>query len=161
VSEYRPDWSEAPEGARFWAKDSDGQAWWYERRPDAGGRGFGNGGTRERDTNACPDWRETLQERPQAPDRNDWSGAPDWAKARAWNSSGIEHWLESDATRPYFYGWNTDFKKARPVSDYRWPVEDWKDSLLLRPTDEPDEIRTIREELAALTERLAQLEVGA
>ena len=64
MSEYRPDWSKAPKGARFWARDSDGQAWWYERRPDDGIGNFGNGGTRDRDTNACPNWRETLQERP-------------------------------------------------------------------------------------------------
>jgi hypothetical protein len=64
MSEYRPDWSKAPEWARFWALDSDGGSWWYERRPDAGSVNFGNGGTRDRDTNACPNWRETLQERP-------------------------------------------------------------------------------------------------
>jgi len=47
------------------------------------------------------------------------------------------------------------------VYDYRWPTEGWKDSLLLRPIDKFNEIRKIREELSALTERLAELEEGA
>jgi hypothetical protein len=161
MSEYRPDWSEAPEWARFWALDSDGGAWWYERRPDAGSGNFGNGGTRDRDTNACPNWRETLQERPApAPDRNDWSGAPSWAKARAWDSSGVEYWLATNKGERGLGHWYTG-GRSREVSDYRWPTDGWEDSLLLRPTDNTTEIRKIREELAALTERLAKLEGGA
>jgi len=93
VSEYRPDWSKAPEGARFWARDANGLAVWWEEKPSGVGDGYSSKvGTWWVDTNACPNWRETLQE---------------------------------------------------------------------RPIDKPTEIRKIREELAALTERLAQLEGGA
>jgi hypothetical protein len=161
MSEYQPDWSKAPDGARFWARDSDGAAWWYERRPDAGGGGFGNGGRQETDTNACPNWRETLQERPApAPDRNDWSNAPDWARARAWDDDGFEHWFDNASMALGSTYWMGATEWLR-VSDYRWPTEGWRDSLLLRPIDKPTEIRKIREELAALTERLAKLEGGA
>jgi hypothetical protein len=162
MSEYQPDWSKAPEGARFWTQDADGQAAWWQNKP---GRGvFGHnpiGGGRWKDTNACPNWRETLQERPApAPDRNDWSNAPDWARARAWGSSGYEHWLDTSKPTQTMGGW-VAIMKCQQVSDYRWPTEGWKDSLLLRPTNNTDEISTIREELAALTERLAKLEGGA
>jgi hypothetical protein len=157
MSEYKPDWSNAPEWARFWARDADGQAFWHKDKPTDGVVVFYHGGLSERDYNACPNWRETLQERPVAPDRNDWSGAPDWAKARAWDRYGHEYWLDDDSGSRSQTGWlwvaNLDL-----VSDYRWPAEGWKDSLLLRPTDNTTEIRKIREELAALTERLAKLE---
>jgi hypothetical protein len=159
MSEYQPDWSKAPSWAQFWARCADGQAWWHKYRPTETFLTFYNDGISERDTNACPNWRETLQERPVAPDRNDWSGAPDWAKARAWDANGIENWLDTANGNCAEAGWLvvTRWKK---ISDYRWPAEDWKDSLLLRPTDNTTEIRTIREELAALTERLTKLEEG-
>jgi len=160
MSEYQPDWSKAPEGARFWSRSSCGGARWWELRPAiVMGRNFiSDGGMSWIDYNAYPNWRETLQERPaQAPDRNDWSGAPSWAKARAWDYRGYEYWIDDDSGSrgPFGWLWVTNLDR---VSDYRWPVEDWKDSLLLRPIDKPDEIRKIREELKALAERLAKLE---
>jgi len=161
MSEYQPDWSKAPDGARFWSRDADGFTRWWLNKPIQRADGHvSQAGGWWRDTNACPNWRETLQERPQAPDRNDWSNAPDWAKARAWDYRGYEYWIDDDSGSrgPFGWLWVTNLDR---VSDYRWPVEDWKDSLLLRPIDKPDEIRKIREELAALTERLAQLEEGA
>jgi hypothetical protein len=162
MSEYRPDWSKAPEGARFWARNANGLTAWWEEKPSEVGDGYSSKvGTWWVDTNACPNWRETLQERPApAPDRNDWSGAPDWAKARAWDEGGLEYWLDTDSGARSGSAWRFDVFFDR-VSDHRWPAEGWKDSLLLRPTDNTTEIRKIREELAALTERLAQLEEGA
>jgi len=47
---------------------------------------------------------------------------------------------------------------ARDPGGHAWW---WKESLLRRPIDNNTEIRAIREELAALTERLAKLEEGA
>jgi hypothetical protein len=163
MSEYQPDWNKAPKRARFWGRDADGQSWWYEEKPTPRGYGFSTDARWDRDTESCPNWRETLQERPQAPDRNDWSNAPDWAKARAWGTTGYEYWFETAELVTGHNGqsavWLGPGRRQR-VSDYRWRGDDWSDSLLPRPTDEPDEIRTIREELAALTERLAQLEEG-
>jgi hypothetical protein len=93
VSEYQPDWSKAPEGARFWTRDADGFARFWQNKPiEVADIYILQGGKWWRDNNACPNWRETLQE---------------------------------------------------------------------RPGDNTTEIRTIREELAALTERLAKLEEGA
>ena len=160
--DYQPDWSKAPELARFWSRGSCGGARWWELRPAiVMGRNFiSDGGMSWIDHNAYPNWRETLQERPQAPDRNDWSGAPDWAKARAWDSDGFEHWFDDASVYPDSGCW-VGVKKWLRVSDYRWPAEGWKDSLLLRPIDKPDEIRKIREELKALAERLMKLEEGA
>jgi hypothetical protein len=161
MSEYQPDWGEAPEGARFWARDANGLAVWWEEKPSDVGDGYSSKvGTWWVDTNACPNWRETLQERPVAPDRNDWSSAPSWAKARAWDSNGIEYWLDTDSGVLSPSGWFFELRFKR-VSNYLWPVEGWKGSLLLRPTNNTTEIRKIREELAALTERLAKLEGGA
>ena len=91
--DYRPDWSKAPEGARFWSRDADGFTRWWPNKPIQQADGHvSQGGGWWRDTNAYPNWRETLQE---------------------------------------------------------------------RPTDNTTETRKIREELAALTERLAKLEEGA
>ena len=33
MTNVQPDWSKAPEWARFWAMDSDGGAYWYEVEP--------------------------------------------------------------------------------------------------------------------------------
>jgi hypothetical protein len=158
--DYQPDWSKAPKGAQFWTRDQDGTARFWEHRPTTVGNQFCSAlGTYWPDTDACPNWRETLQERPApAPDRNDWSNAPDWARARAWGSSGYEYWLDTSKPTQTMGGW-VAIMKCQQVSDRRWPSEGWKDSLLLRPTDNTTEIRKIREELAALTERLAKLEV--
>jgi hypothetical protein len=162
VSDYQPDWSKAPEGARFWSRDADGFARFWQNKPiEVADIYILQGGKCWRDTNACPNWRETLQERPApAPDRNDWSGAPDWARARAWGSGGYEYWLDTGKPTQTMGGW-VAIMKCQQVSDHYWPTEGWKDSLLLRPTNNTTEIRKIREELAALTERLAKLEEEA
>ena len=158
MNDYQPDWSKAPPGARFWTRDADGLSTWWQNKPRKGVFGHNPiGGGRWRDTSACPNWRETLQERPQAPDRNDWSPAPDWANARAWDANGIENWLDTGNGNWGAAGWLVA-KRWKKISDYRWPAEGWKDSLLLRPIDNTTEIRKIRKELGALTERLAKLE---
>lgn len=33
MPENKPDWSKAPEWAKWWAIDSDGVAYWYEMKP--------------------------------------------------------------------------------------------------------------------------------
>ena len=33
MTNVQPDWSKAPEWAKFWAVDSDGGAYWYEVEP--------------------------------------------------------------------------------------------------------------------------------
>jgi hypothetical protein len=160
MSEYQPDWSKAPDGARFWSRDADGFTRWWLNKPIQRADGHvSQAGGWWRDTNACPNWRETLQERPQAPDRNDWSNAPDWAKARAWDVYGFEHWLDTDDPTRGTVGW-VAVRRSKRISDHHWPSEGWKDSLLRRPIDNNTEIRKIRKELASLTKRLAQLEGG-
>jgi hypothetical protein len=160
MNDYQPDWSKAPPGARFWSRDGDGRAKFWKIRPILTAFGsYKDGGVCWHDTNACPNWHETLQERPVAPDRNDWSPAPDWAKARAWGRGGDEYWLDTRKPTRTQVGWIA-ITKCQKISDYRWPTEGWKDSLLLRPTNNTDEIRKIREELKALAERLMKLEEG-
>lgn len=70
----QPDWSKAPEWARYWAVDSDGTAYWYEFEPVIlPGLSFEgwhpaslNSRWEETDSKVVQPWRNTLQERPQS-----------------------------------------------------------------------------------------------
>lgn len=70
---YKPDWSKAPEGANWWARDKDGSGYWYNKRPTPS-RGFWAAGcSLTVADNNCPvldhdstldNWRDTLTVRP-------------------------------------------------------------------------------------------------
>lgn len=74
-----PDWSKAPEGAKFWAVDFDGVAGWYSVRPFPCGGRWCFDGTKKRISfgylkdrqialppkTTFPDWEGTLHKRPE------------------------------------------------------------------------------------------------
>ena len=72
VEEWQPDWSQAPENARWWAKDQDGKCFWFEIEPhiddDEWNYEFDKNGpshTTAYTFDYTGDWRESLRERPQ------------------------------------------------------------------------------------------------
>ena len=67
----QPNWQDAPEWAKYWAQDRDGQAYWYEVEPYVDERmtqwSQPNRTKVEEDMSLwLPTWRNTLQERPQS-----------------------------------------------------------------------------------------------
>jgi len=64
VLEMKPNWSTAPDFARYLAMDKDGAWWWFSHKPRAGTSGWwllSRGiGLRA----SVGDWRDTLEERP-------------------------------------------------------------------------------------------------
>ena len=62
-----PDWSKAPEWARYWALDESGGAWWYEKEPGfVGDDGGWSGSGRTKHDIICTAWRDSLRKRPEA-----------------------------------------------------------------------------------------------
>lgn len=59
-----PDWSQAPEWARYTAMDSDGTWYWYGSKPEIGD-GAWVSQTHE-SARITKDWTESLQTRPEA-----------------------------------------------------------------------------------------------
>lgn len=62
-----PDWSKAPKGAMWWARDANGAAFWYDKEPikennNAWWKAVSNF---KRDTNICHEWSDTLRKRPE------------------------------------------------------------------------------------------------
>ena len=73
LSTFGPDWSVAPEWARWWMADDQGVTFWSEAKPEMGSIGWlVDGESAARIAHATPvdingvDWRATLRERPQA-----------------------------------------------------------------------------------------------
>jgi len=66
--ELKPNWDNAPEWAKYWAMDSDGECFWYEIHPTTNNvdewieRSIE--GKTEKDWRVCKSWQDTLQERP-------------------------------------------------------------------------------------------------
>lgn len=61
----RPDWSQAPTWAQWWAQDATGAAFWYERKPSMyHDEGWACGGRATLAYLPGTNWRETLQQRP-------------------------------------------------------------------------------------------------
>jgi hypothetical protein len=64
----QPDWSKAPEWARYWAIDADGGVYWYENKPSAkefmGYWSDGGVGRKEFSGHSRYDWKDTLASRP-------------------------------------------------------------------------------------------------
>lgn len=62
-----PDWSKAPEWARYWAMDESSGAWWYEKEPECkGDDGVWSGFCRTKHDIICTAWRDSLHKRPEA-----------------------------------------------------------------------------------------------
>lgn len=65
VAAMEPDWSKAPEWARWWAVDADGSPYWFEEKPEqhlvTWQAASGQYEDSDREPNA--DWRTTLQQR--------------------------------------------------------------------------------------------------
>ena len=61
-----PDWSKAPEWARYWAMDADGRAWWYAEEPSCLATCLNSGGREARLPELVLGWRDTLCKRPEA-----------------------------------------------------------------------------------------------
>lgn len=65
--EWRPDWSQAPDSAMYWAMDGCGQCNWYEREPEVCGSQWDFGSVIEQ-TDTGYDyqgyWQDSLRKRP-------------------------------------------------------------------------------------------------
>lgn len=65
----KPDWKDAPWWATFLAQDANGDWYWYQYEPEAGGCVPGKWGVTSgqvlRNLVTFSDWAETLEERPQ------------------------------------------------------------------------------------------------
>jgi transcription elongation factor Elf1 len=131
----QPDWSKAPEWAKWWAVDADGEAFWYELEPSRGFSCFsGTGDTRRAGVVDVEDWRETLTARPEPkhPLANlDWGRLPDWAKWVAVDSSGEAYCYEREPKKLYA-SWDTP---GNMWSLYEVDLDgfDWKQTKLQRP----------------------------
>ncbi len=58
----KPDWTTAPEWAKWLAKDEDGTWYWYEEEPVAGGTVWCSNG---RLKGAESHWRDSNEQRPE------------------------------------------------------------------------------------------------
>lgn len=65
VDAPRPDWSQAPEWAHYWAMDNTGATFWYQTEPTIyQGEGWCEGGRSKLDQMAGHGWRSSLKQRP-------------------------------------------------------------------------------------------------
>lgn len=63
----KPDWSKAPEWAQYWAQNANGAAHWWSDTPSEGDRTWTGYKNVAPDVSFCPDWHDSLQERPVDP----------------------------------------------------------------------------------------------
>ena len=70
ISDWQPDWSQAPKGANWWAVDGDGfTAYWFVNEPSQGSIEWTTEGcdcyfNNAPNFNYQGDWRESLRKRP-------------------------------------------------------------------------------------------------
>lgn len=63
----KPDWKDAPEWARYLAKDKNGTWFWYASKPDKMESGYWNNTRGDRCTEvATPDWGDSLEKKSEA-----------------------------------------------------------------------------------------------
>lgn len=94
VEEWQPDWSKAPEWAKWWAMDADSDCYWFENKPDTmsvtwvpfNASEVGEAPSFDYQGN----WKESLRERTEPKCEVDWSVAPSWAKYWAVRDGGYE-----------------------------------------------------------------------
>jgi len=152
-------WDRAPEWARFWARDPDGSAWFYELKPEWnetytewGGAG-GAGGMVNLDSSclSLEQSQASLVERPAGVEPEpvpeiDWERAPDWARFAAMDEDGEWHWfVVRPEPEPTHGDWGgslcnvgmTWWARADPQPE---PVADWAQSLVERPEPAVEEV---------------------
>lgn len=67
VGEWQPDWSQAPDNAKYWAMDKDGSANFFKNKPEiTNGNGWDFGGVMESNNSHSyqGNWKDSLRERP-------------------------------------------------------------------------------------------------
>jgi hypothetical protein len=64
VLEMKPNWSTAPDFARYLAMDDDGEWYWYEEKPTIELNDIWHTCGRHQLALCPPSWRDTLEERP-------------------------------------------------------------------------------------------------
>jgi hypothetical protein len=136
-------WDRAPEWARFWARDPDGAAWFYELKPewDETYQEWGVAGGMAGHDRSLEHSLASLSERPAGVEPEpvpeiDWSRAPDWARYVAMDEDGEWYWY---GLRPrtcedadcWFGGGQLDYYKETGC----WVG--WRSSLVERPGTNP------------------------
>lgn len=148
------DWSDAPDWAQYTAQDEDGSWWWYQEVPYIAGDDTmwnNRGGKWDRATwGECspnPNWRNTLQARPQS---------EPVASGVRWDLiPAMYNWIAKDKNIGWFAYKNrprqsdTTWGNDGPCDeidpdDYNIPDIDWRESLMQRP---------VQNEAAVLEER--------
>jgi hypothetical protein len=135
-----PIWEIAPEWAKYWAVDKDGDGYWYENEPSTGASAWykSSGDTEQ----VCSlggeveNWKDTLRER-EGSLRTvgsfalDWSSAPEWAKWWAEDEDGRHFWY---AIKPVLHSdmWKVDGTTFELAGSSSTGV-DWEISLTERP----------------------------
>ena len=72
MNDNKPSWHDAPDWAEWLAQDQSGSWWWYDKKPVSGGSMFleCSGGehaqTAKGEYAPNPNWRETLERRPES-----------------------------------------------------------------------------------------------
>lgn len=81
--EWQPDWSQAPDEAKYWAMDKDGSANFFKSKPEiTNGNGWDFGGVMQSQNSHAytGHWQDSLRKRPEALHPEvDWRVAPSWA----------------------------------------------------------------------------------
>src|SRR5687768_11326912 len=148
--EAEPVWEIAPEWARFWAMDENGDGYWYREHPAMGSTAW-HGGSHVAQCSSLKkryeNWKDSLRERPEAVAAelsSPWEIAPGWAKFWAVDKNGKCYWykekpfiglsmwipveagegnvLMTKTTLPYSGSWKESLQE-RPETDTYTP--DW------------------------------------
>lgn len=68
LEEWQPDWSQAPDGAEYWAMDKDDTANFFKNKPETtNGNGWDFGGVMQSNNSHSyqGNWQDSLRKRPQ------------------------------------------------------------------------------------------------
>jgi hypothetical protein len=139
-------WDRAPEWARFWARDPDGAAWFYELKPewDETYQEWGVAGGMAGHDRSLEHSLASLSERPAGVEPEpvpeiDWSQAPDWARFAAMDEDGEWYWYglkprTCEDADCWFGGGRLDYYKETGC----WVG--WRSSLVERPEPAVEEV---------------------
>lgn len=127
----RPSWNDAPQWAQWLAQDEDGEWWWHQEEPELSHEEgcFDSGGRLESicagiDDIAGHDWRDTLEPRPQAWDRD--KAITDLAVAMS-----PDNWLEGRTVhhKGYTITWE-EYVSRRHELEEEVTVEPWPEERM-------------------------------
>ncbi len=133
-----PIWELAPEWAKYWAMDKEGDGYWYENHPTEGLTAwYHTGGDVEQNVGVgeeVENWKDTLRERDGAvlvSSTPDWSSAPEWARWWAEDEDGRHFWYP---IKPVLHSemWKVDGTEFELAGSESTGV-DWRNSLTKRP----------------------------